>query len=235
MIRLNQLKKEYDGRVIFDRVNLEIKDGIRLGIIGNNGTGKTTLIRLIMKEIEADSGRVDVPEYEQISYMPQVQLGEGESTLSGGERTKKEVLRTFGEHSNILILDEPTNHLDYKGIHWLKGLIDEYYGTVILISHDRYFMDLVCEEIFELDDCSGALFKGNYSDYKLQKEHLYKTQLAAYEEEERKKHQIQEDIGTLKGWSQKGHNQSRKKAIESGNKLGGKEHLRAKARRRTRR
>jgi len=229
MIKINQLSISFDARPIFDGLNFEIQDGERLAIVGNNGCGKSTLMNIIAGKIEPDKGNVLMPDYESISYMEQVEDTIKESTLSGGEMTKVRIREAFSNYSQILILDEPTNHLDYKGILWLKKMIDNYFGTVIIVSHDRYLMDLVCTSVYEIDKGKGYLFKGNYSDYKAEKEHLRKTQEAAYEKQEKTKEKIQEDIEQLKKWSNKAHKESRKKGLATGNKLGSKEYFRKKA------
>lgn len=229
MIRIENLKMEFDDRVIFDHLNLDIMPGDRLGIVGNNGAGKTTLINLIQGVLEPTSGRVHVGMDDVISVMPQVNYMQGEETLSGGERTKRAVLKAFDAYSNVLIFDEPTNHLDYKGIRWLKNLIDDYYGTVIVISHDRYFMDLVCNGIYELENGKGTLFKGNYTAYRQDKEHRYLSHVKAYEQQELYKGEIQTAIKGLKHWAEKGHRESTKKVDRAGVKMGSKEKYRKRA------
>lgn len=223
------LQKEYDDRIIFEKLNLEISDHERIGIVGNNGAGKTTLMNILMGYEEPSQGRVIMSPDTVISMMPQVHYEEENDFLSGGERTKKALLKSLKEYSNVLILDEPTNHLDYKGIKWLKGLIDGYYGTVIIVSHDRYFLDLVCDVIVELDNKKCTRFKGNYSDYQKEKQHRYQSQVNQYEKQKEMKETIQEDIRQLKGWSDKAHRESRQKGLATGNKIGSKEYFRAKA------
>jgi macrolide transport system ATP-binding/permease protein len=229
MITISQLKKEFDSRLIFDHLNLEITEGEILGIVGPNGAGKTTLVELIAGRIKPDGGMIRLEEYTSIAYMEQVDITEKESTLSGGELTKKRIQEAFEGYSQLLILDEPTNHLDFKGILWLKRLIQQYYGTVIVISHDRYFMDLVCTSIFEIDNRKGIKYSGNYSDYYMEKERRVKSQQLAYEKQEKYKAKIQEDIKTLKQWSEKAHRQSTKKVESVGIKMGTKEFFRKKA------
>ncbi len=229
MIKIEQLTMEFDERSIFENLNLEIGHGLRLGIVGNNGSGKTTLVRLIAGQLEATRGKVHLGIDDIIGMMPQVNYVEGEENLSGGERTKKAILKVFQDYSNILILDEPTNHLDLKGIKWLKNLIDDYYGTVIIISHDRYFMDLVCDGIYELDNGRGTYFKGNYTDYRVEKAHRYQSHIHAYEKQEAMKVEIQASIGSLKNWSEKGYRESTKKLGKDGAKMGSKEKYRKRA------
>ncbi len=229
MIKIEQLAIEFDDRLIFEDLNLEIGHGSRIGIVGNNGSGKTSLVNIISGQLEPKKGRIDIGMDDVVAVMPQVHYTSGEETLSGGERTKKAVLKAFQEYSNILILDEPTNHLDLKGIKWLQHLIDDYYGTVIVISHDRYFMDLICSGIYELENGKGTFFKGNYSDYRMEKDHRYQSHLNAYEKQEAMKDDIQSSIRNLKGWAEKGHRESTKKLGKDGVKMGAKEKFRKRA------
>lgn len=229
MITLNKITKEFDSRLIFKELQLEILEGDRLGIVGLNGSGKTTLMNILAGEIEPDGGKVLRPDYISVQYMEQVDESSKNLTLSGGELTKVRIQKAFDEYSQVLLLDEPTNHLDFKGILWLKKLIDEYYGTVVIISHDRYFLDLVCTSIYEIENQKGTKFQGNYSDYKKEKQHRRKTQELAYERQEKTKSKIQNDIKNLRQWSDKAHRDSTKKALAHGNKMGVKEHFRSKA------
>jgi len=229
MIRIQQVTKAFDEKPLLVSLNIDIKDGARLGIIGENGCGKTTLMNILASQIECDSGSVYMPNNTVIAYMEQVQFSKEDETLSGGERTKKALKTIFSEYSNVLILDEPTNHLDYKGILWLKTLIDRYTGTVIMVSHDRYFMDLICQEIYEIQNTKGTLYTGNYSDYKAEKEHRYLTQKNAYDKDRKAQSMIQADIAQLSTWSQKAHRESTIKGQKTGNKMGAKEYFRAKA------
>ena len=149
--------------------------------------------------------------------------------LSGGEKTKLAIARIWAEKPGLLILDEPTNHMDYEGIKWLIGELDKYNGTIILISHDRYFMDKTVERIIEIEDGIAHSYKGNYSFYRDEKRRRYESKLHQYETQEKYKEKIESDIKQLKQWSDKGHRESTKKKIAVENKKGGKEYFRAKA------
>lgn len=151
------------------------------------------------------------------------------STLSGGEKTKLALANIWSEKPNLLILDEPTNHLDYLGIKWLINEIEKYDGTVIIISHDRYFLDETVDRILEIEDGMVTSYKGNYTYYRDEKKRRYETQLNAYMTQEKYKQRIEQDIDTLKTWSDKSHRGARKKAEKAGRLKGGKEHYRVKA------
>ena len=152
--------------------------------------------------------------------------------LSGGERTKISLANIWNFKPQLLILDEPTNNMDFKGVNWLLSELEKFNGSVIIISHDRYFLDKAVDEILEIEDGKSVIFKGNYSFYKEEKECRFKAQLKQYKEEQSCKEKIQEDIKNLKNWSEKAHRESTKKPIVAENKMGGKEYFRAKAKKR---
>jgi len=149
--------------------------------------------------------------------------------LSGGERTKVSLANIWNFKPQLLILDEPTNNMDFKGVNWLLSELEKFNGSVIIISHDRYFLDKAVDEILEIEDGKSIIFEGNYSFYKEEKECRFKAQLKQYKEEQSYKEKIEEDIDNLKNWSEKAHRESRKKALATGNKMGGKEYFRVKA------
>ncbi|PAB55920.1 ribosomal protection-like ABC-F family protein [Anaeromicrobium sediminis] len=133
------------------------------------------------------------------------------SKLSGGEKTKLAIARIWAEKPQLLILDEPTNHMDYEGIRWLISEIEKYRGTILVISHDRYFMDKCVNRIIEIEDGVAHSYKGNYTLYRHEKRRRYESQLHEYEVQEKYKGKIQSDIKQLKKWSEKGHRESTKK------------------------
>ncbi len=146
--------------------------------------------------------------------------------LSGGEKTKLALAHIWAEKPNLLILDEPTNHMDFQGIQWLINEINKYKGTIIIISHDRYFLDECVGRIIELENGVIHSYKGNYTFYRNEKKRQYDSQLNAYSIQEKYKQKIAQDIHQLKNWSDKSHRESRKKAKQVAGK---KEYFRAKA------
>ncbi len=152
--------------------------------------------------------------------------------LSGGERTKVSLANIWNFKPQLLILDEPTNNMDFKGVNWLLSELEKFNGSVIIISHDRYFLDKAVDEILEIEDGKSIIFEGNYSFYKEEKERRFKSQFNQYKKEQNYREKIQEDIDNLKNWSQKAHRESTKKSIVAENKMGGKEYFRAKAKKR---
>ncbi|QVK16829.1 ABC-F family ATP-binding cassette domain-containing protein [Mycoplasmatota bacterium] len=133
------------------------------------------------------------------------------NNLSGGEKTKISLAEVFNENSDLLILDEPTNHLDYMGIDWLIEEIKKCSKALLIISHDRFFLDQVTDEIVELEDGVVRTYHGNYSQYRKTKEDNYLNQLHQYKEHKKRERHIDEEINRLKKWSHIGHRDSTKK------------------------
>ncbi|WP_226676791.1 ribosomal protection-like ABC-F family protein [Mesobacillus jeotgali] len=152
------------------------------------------------------------------------------SKLSGGEKLKLSLASVWASRPELLILDEPTNHLDLQGVEWLIDELKTFKGAVIIISHDRYFLDRTVAEIIEIEDGSTKLFKGNYSSYRQEKERLYEIQLHQYEIQQKHKQQIEQQMANLKNWSEKAHRDSTKQGLASERRqIGFKEYHRVKA------
>ncbi|GAE44230.1 ribosomal protection-like ABC-F family protein [Mesobacillus boroniphilus] len=152
------------------------------------------------------------------------------SKLSGGEKLKISLANIWASKPELLILDEPTNHLDLQGFEWLIDELKTFKGAVIIISHDRYFLDRTVAEIIEIEDGSTKLYKGNYSSYRQEKESLYEIQLHQYEIQQKHKQQIEQQMANLKNWSEKAHRDSTKQGSASERRqIGFKEYHRVKA------
>ena len=122
------------------------------------------------------------------------------STLSGGEKTRVNLARLIIENTDILLLDEPTNHLDIRATEWLEEYLGKFKGTVLVISHDRYFLDSVVRRTVELENGKAVLYNGSYSDYAREKERRYQEQLARYEREQAEAKRLQEAADRLHQW-----------------------------------
>lgn len=146
--------------------------------------------------------------------------------LSGGEKTKLALANIWASKPGLLVLDEPTNHLDYQGVQWLLEELKKYDGTIIIISHDRYFLDKSVHRIIEIEEGVINNYKGNYSFYRDEKKRQYESQLHEYMVQEKYKEKIAKEIKQIRNWSAKAHKESRKKELDN---LGKKEYFRAKA------
>jgi len=122
------------------------------------------------------------------------------ASLSGGEKTRVNLARLLLEQTDILLLDEPTNHLDLRSVEWLEGYINSFKGTVLTISHDRYFLDRVADRVVEIVDGHGEFYSGNYSFYIEEKQSRFNLQLKQYEQEQAKLKQLGYTVERMKGW-----------------------------------
>lgn len=205
------LEKSLGGKKLFSELNFQFKAGERLGIVGKNGTGKTTLLRCLLNEMEIDNGKIEVGDNTEFNYIDQSRLtlndedtvveavGEGNNfikfgnqqltvwsylkrflftddrintlvgRLSGGEKSRLTLANILKKGGNFLILDEPTNDLDLPTLRVLEETLINFKGCVIVVSHDRYFLNRVCTSILAFEgDGKTYLSDGNY-DYYLQK------------------------------------------------------------------
>lgn len=209
VLTVRDLSKSFDTNHLFSHVDLEIKRGERVAVIGNNGTGKTTLLKIINDMLPADSGeivlgsKVHIGYYDQehqVLHMEKTLFDELQDTypdlnntkirnvlaaflftgddvfkrigdLSGGERGRVSLAKLMLSNANFLILDEPTNHLDITSKEILEQALNQYTGTVLYVSHDRYFINKTATRILELTGETFINYIGNY-DYYLEKKDL---------------------------------------------------------------
>ncbi len=122
------------------------------------------------------------------------------ASLSGGEKTRVNLARLLLEKTDILLLDEPTNHLDLRSVEWLEGYINSFKGTVLAISHDRYFLDAIAKRVIEITDGHAEFYSGNYSFYIEEKQARFNLQLKQYEQEQAKLKQLGYTVERMKGW-----------------------------------
>ena len=134
------------------------------------------------------------------------------SSLSGGEKTRVNLARLILEDTDILLLDEPTNHLDLRATEWLEEYLDKYKGTVLAISHDRWFLDRVVKRVIEIQDGKAEFYEGNYSFYVVEKEHRYLEKLKQYEKEQAKIEQLEKAAEQLRVWAYSGNDKIFKRA-----------------------
>lgn len=242
ILKLSGIQKSYGDKTILKDIAFTVQIGDRIGIVGNNGAGKTTVANILTGEIEMDKGMIEFPSGDiSIGYVKQAaegsldvieevaqsgetleqtsQLGlmkvhtwdrERAAHLSGGEKTKLSLASVWSSPCELLLLDEPTNHLDFNGVEWLIGEMATYPGAIIVISHDRYFLDQTVSQIIEIEDGVSSIYKGNYTDYYEEKERQYQSQLHRFELQQRKKEKIESQLNQLHNWSDKAHRQSTK-------------------------
>lgn len=204
----NGISKSFDEKTILDNVTFEIFSGQKIGLIGPNGCGKTTFLKILTGTEKPDSGALNVSRGVQWGYFDQghlsldlkntlineilkdhKELNENDakallgqfnfkgdkvnnsiSQLSGGERARLAFLRLIMQPYNFLILDEPTNHMDMQSKKAIEGALNSFNGTVIVVSHDRNFLDNVTDTIFLMTDNAIKMYNGNYSMFRLQRQ-----------------------------------------------------------------
>ncbi|WP_027128879.1 ABC-F family ATP-binding cassette domain-containing protein [Fusobacterium perfoetens] len=202
VLKIEKLSKSYDGKKIFQNLNLEIFRGERVGLIGKNGVGKSTLLKIINGMEKADSGKITIGDKVTIGYYDQNHQGLDEKvsilnefmfnypmseedvrrlaggflfpeedvfkiigSLSGGEKARVTLMKLILKKANFLVLDEPTNHLDIYSREVLEEALEDYQGTILIVSHDRYFLEGIVNTIYEITENGAEKFNGNYSEY----------------------------------------------------------------------
>ena len=143
---------------------------------------------------------VDVDKVSNGLGIPAEQRAQVFDSLSGGEKTRANLARLLLEKTDILLLDEPTNHLDLRSVEWLEGYIQNFRGTVLAISHDRYFIDQIAQRVIEIADGHAEFYSGNYSFYMDEKQARFDLQMKQYEQEQAKLKQLGYTVERMKGW-----------------------------------
>jgi len=220
ILEIKDISKRYDDKILFSNFNHNFQKLERIGIIGPNGCGKTTLLKCIMEEIDPDHGSVKIGVNTSFSYFQQnieefnndqtvleyiqdfahnIRTADGVlhsasemlkrflfdgklqqsklENLSGGEKKRIYLLRSLMFGNNFIILDEPTNDLDIRTLEILEDYLDAFKGCIIVVSHDRYFLDRVTDHLFVFDEDRIIKFPGNYSDYLLVKKYRYEEKI----------------------------------------------------------
>lgn len=220
IINIEHISKIYGDKVIFEDASFGVHQGDKIGIIGINGTGKSTLLKMVAQAEEPDAGQIIRQNSLKIAYLPQNpefpenatvhsyamegnpdtdwlvqsnlnQLGITEDDtllerLSGGQRRKVAMAKILASEFDVLLLDEPTNHLDQQMITWLEEYLKGFRGTVLMVTHDRYFMDKVTNKILEISHGKIYSYESNYSGFLERKAEREEMELAS----ERKRQSI---------------------------------------------
>ena len=225
VINVEHISKLYGDKLVLEDLSCSVDEGDKIGIIGINGTGKSTLLRIIAGEEEADEGKIifsngltvgwlgQNPEFDEdssilkyvcegkkieedygdesdakamLTVLELEQFDEKIKTLSGGQKKRAALCKVLLQKPDILILDEPTNHLDNKMSDWLENYLRSFRGVLLMVTHDRYFLDKVTNHIWEVDGGKVYYYDENYSGYLERKAEREERQLAS----ERKRQSI---------------------------------------------
>ena len=281
-ISVSNLSKEFEvGKKILDGLTFQVDQGERVGLLGKNGAGKTTVFKILTGELDWDEGEVHIAPGKGVGLISQIPVyppaytvedvlqtafdrlhamekemaelagrmasdsdptllkrydaltaafeagggydtqtelnkvcngleispdmrGQLFSSLSGGEKTRVNLARLILEDTDILLLDEPTNHLDLRATEWLEEYLDKFKGTVLTVSHDRYFLDKVVNRIVEIQAGKAEFYSGNYSFYVVEKERRYEEKLRQYEKEQAKIEQLEKAAEQMRVWAYSG-------------------------------
>src|SRR3989338_9174986 len=254
MLRIQDLNKAYGSQILFEEASLQMSPGDRLGLVGRNGHGKTTLFRLILREEEPDSGKITIPRNYRIGHLAQhlhftqptvleegcLGLSEGEEwdhykvervlfglgfleedmakppvTFSGGFQIRLNLAKVLVSNPNLLLLDEPTNYLDILSIRWITKFLRGWKNELILISHDRDFMDSVTTHTAAIHRHKIVKLSGGteklYAQIELDETIHEKTRI----NEEKKRKQVEAFISRFRAKASKAASvQSRVKQLE---------------------
>lgn len=230
VLQVEKLSKQFDGKRLFENLDLKIYRGERVGIIGKNGTGKSSLLKIINHLLPSSSGSFSIGEKVKIGYYDQNHQGLGLennvleelmyhftlseeearnicgaflfreddiykkiSSLSGGEKARVAFMKLMLEKPNFLILDEPTNHLDLYSREILMNALEDYPGTLLVVSHDRNFLDQVVTKIYRIQEQGFSIFNGDYSSYleeEIEKKEKSEAGSLSFEEQKKQRNKI---------------------------------------------
>ena len=216
VLLVKDLEMGFDGRTLFQGVNLLVEGGERIALLGDNGAGKSTFLKLILDELLPDGGKIRFGPTVKIGYLPQIihfdhpernlvdtmlyaqncttqaardrlaafnfrgeDVFKPVSALSGGEQSRLRLCMLMDEKINLLILDEPTNHLDIASREWIEEAVTDYEGTLLFVSHDRYFINQFATRVWMVEHQSITDFRGTFEEFRAAQERKKQQEQAA--------------------------------------------------------
>ncbi|NSL52803.1 Msr family ABC-F type ribosomal protection protein [Calidifontibacillus erzurumensis] len=238
LIKAKDIRLEFAGRDVLNIDELEIYDYDRIGLVGANGAGKSTLLKVLLGKLTVPGCQIN--RFGEFSYIPQLEeavlqehkdykivgkLGVHDletDTMSGGEETRLKIAQALSAQVHGIFADEPTSHLDREGIDFLIGQLKYFAGALLVVSHDRYFLDEVVDKIWELKDGKIIEYWGNYSDYLRQKEEERKRQAAEYEQFLAERNRLERAAEEKRKQAQKIEQQAKSASKKNKTKKGGR-------------
>ncbi|MGI6469554.1 MAG: ABC-F family ATP-binding cassette domain-containing protein [Syntrophomonadaceae bacterium] len=265
LLSVDNVAQSFGDKDIFRGVSFQVQKGEKIALVGPNGVGKSSLLRIIAGIDRAQAGQVKLKPgtvcrlmTQQFAVNPGLTVGQwlrqaytsgpGHRSidealkkfsfrqlkeqpllsLSSGERTRLQLAGLWLAEADLLLLDEPTNHLDMENLQWLQGYINDSPDTIIMVSHDRYFLDQTVHMVFELHPAGITSYPGNYSDYYTARQKKLALDTKLYLHQEKQARKLQEAINLQKQWAGKAHREAKKKARAAGSKAA-KVYFRSKA------
>lgn len=237
LIKANDIYLEYMSREVLDIKDLEIYSYDRIGLVGANGAGKSTLLKVLLNEIPLTQGQIvrkghfsyisqlDRAAYQEVkdyALLGKLEVdGLQEEHMSGGEETRLKIAQAVSDDVHGIFADEPTSHLDQRGIQLLINELKYFSVALLVVSHDRYFLDQVVDKIWELKDGRITEYWGGYSDYLAQKEEEQRNQAAQYKKFRDERQRLETAIAEKKEQARKLDQKaaSKQKNTESGGRL----------------
>ena len=211
MLTAANITKYHGAQLVLSDVTLVVPPDARIGLVGPNGVGKSTLLRILAGLDEPDRGSVRrTPPGLAVEYLPQE---EAPRASSGGEAARPRLGEFLRRPLDVFLLDEPTNDLDFGGLDWLERELAKLQGAVVLISHDRDFLDRAVSRVAELDEWTHGVkeFSGGWSEYERARTSALRRQREVYEQYETEKERLEEQMRRMQRWEERGYGQGRKK------------------------